>query len=239
MTDMPNDVIPEGYVPPEIPRLSFAQIIKTLDIAVLKPDARLEDVTIAARFVEDAGAASVCVASCNVALAKTITPRVCSVVGFPHGTTRDFIKYAEARAAIEDGAVEVDVVINYGHFLEGRKVAVTQELGQIVQLAHKANAKVKAILETCYYHPRQIIAACELCVDVGVDWVKTSTGFGPSGATPWAVQLMVETVKDAAGVKASGGIKTYEDACLYLALGCTRLGVGATSYKGLLPSTPS
>ena len=97
------------------------------------------------------------------------------------------------------------------------------------------NVKVKAILETCYYQPRQITDACNLCLDARVDWVKTSTGFGPGGATPWAVQLMVEAVKGAAQVKASGGIKTYEDACLYLALGCTRLGVGATNYKGLLP----
>ena len=111
------------------------QIIAALDIAVLKPDARLEDVTNAARVVEDLGAASICVASYNVAVAKQITPRVCSVIGFPHGNTSPDIKFDEARAALEDGAVELDVVINYGRFLEGREVVVVQELGRIVHLA--------------------------------------------------------------------------------------------------------
>jgi deoxyribose-phosphate aldolase len=231
----PSDIITENAEPHEIPILAREQIVAALDIAVLKPDARLEDVTAAARVVEDMGAASLCVASYNVAVAKSITPRVCSVIGFPHGNTSPEIKFQEARAAIEDGATELDVVINYGRFLEGREIAVVQELGRIVQLARRLNVKVKAVLETGYYQPRQITEACGLCLDAQVDWVKTSTGFGPGGATPWAVQLMVEAVKGAAQVKASGGIKTYEDACLYLALGCTRLGVGVASYKGLLP----
>ena len=129
------------------------QIIAALDIAVLKPDARLEDVTNAARVVEDLGVASICVASYNVAVAKQITPRVCSVIGFPHGNTSPDIKFNEARAALEDGAVELDVVINFGRFLEGREVVVVQELGRIVHLARSRKAVVKAILETCYYQP--------------------------------------------------------------------------------------
>ena len=108
-----------------------------MDYAVLKPDARLEDVTTAARVVEELGAASICVASYNVAVAKQITSRVCSVIGFPHGNTSPDIKFAEARAALEDGAVELDVVINFGRFLEGREVVVVQELGRIVHLAHR------------------------------------------------------------------------------------------------------
>ncbi len=211
------------------------QIIAALDIAVLKPDARLEDVTNAARVVEDLGAASICVASYNVAVAKQITPRVCSVIGFSHGNTSPDIKFNEARSALEDGAVELDVVINFGRFLEGREVVVVQELGRIVHLAHSRKAVVKAILETCYYQPTQIIDACGLCVDCGVDWVKTSTGFGPGGATPWAVGLMLEGVNGGAQIKASGGIKTFSEAAMYLDMGCTRLGVGATSYQGLLP----
>ena len=112
---------------------------------------------------------------------------------------------------------------------------MTQELGRLIQYTRPRKIAVKAILESCYYQPRQILDACQVCVDCGVDWVKTSTGFGPGGATPWAVKLMLEAVKKAAQVKASGGIKTYADACMYLSLGCTRLGVGFTSYKGLLP----
>jgi deoxyribose-phosphate aldolase len=231
----PTDVIPENAQPHEIPALPRDQIVKALDIALLRPDATLQDASGAAREVEEIGAASVCVASYNVAVAKQVTPRVCSVVGFPHGNTSPEVKLLETMRAIDDGAVEVDVVINYGRFLEGRIVVVAQELGRIVKAAHDRKVLVKAILETCYYQPRQVLEATRLCVDYGVDFVKTSTGFGPSGATPWAVELMLEAAQGAAKVKASGGIKTHQDACLYLGLGCTRLGVGVANYKGLLP----
>jgi deoxyribose-phosphate aldolase len=92
---------------------------------------------------------------------------------------------------------------------------------------------IKAILETCFYQPDQIRDACKLCVDCGVDFVKTSTGFAPGGATPEAVKTMLEAVNGEAQVKASGGIKTYADAARYLDLGCTRLG--ASTYRELLP----
>ncbi len=229
---IPEDVITEKPGD-RLPPISREQIIAALDYAVLKPDARLEDVTTAARVVEELGAASICVASYNVAVARQITSRVCSVIGFPHGNTSPDIKFAEARAALENGAVELDVVINYGRLLEGREVVVVQELGRIIHLAHSKKALVKAILETWYYQPGQIVDACRLCVDCGVDFVKTSTGFGPGGATPWAVELMLEAVEGAAQVKASGGIKTCADATLYLGLGCTRLG--SSRYRELLP----
>jgi len=230
---IPLDVITEKSLNRQLPAIGRDQIIAALDYAVLKPDARLEDVTSAARVVEDMGFATICVASYNVAIAKQITSRVCSVIGFPHGNTSPDIKFDEARAALEDGAVELDVVINFGRFLEGREVVVVQELGRIVQLARKKKALVKTILETCYFQPGQIIDACGLCMDCGVDFVKTSTGFGPEGATPWAVKLMLEAVNGAIQVKASGGIKTYADAALYLGLGCTRLG--SSRYRELLP----
>ena len=230
---IPLDVITEKSLNRQLPAIGRDQIIAALDYAVLKPDARLEDVTSAARVVEDMGFATICVASYNVAIAKQITSRVCSVIGFPHGNTSPDIKFDEARAALEDGAVELDVVINFGRFLEGREMVVVQELGRIVQLARKKKALVKTILETCYFQPGQIIDACGLCMDCGVDFVKTSTGFGPEGATPWAVKLMLEAVNGAIQVKASGGIKTYADAALYLGLGCTRLG--SSRYRELLP----
>ena len=230
---IPTDVISEKSLDRQLPEISRDQIIRALDLAVLKPDAHLADVTTTARVVEDMGFASICVASYNVAVAKQITPRVCSVIGFPHGNTSPQVKYLEAAAAIEDGAVELDVVINYGRFLEGRDTVVVQELGRIVQLAHTKKVLVKAILETCYYQPGQIIEACRLCVDCGVDFVKTSTGFAHGGATPWAVELMLDAVQGAAQVKASGGIKTHADAALYLGLGCTRLG--SSRYMELLP----
>ena len=228
-------IIDENTQPQEVVLLTAGQIIKTLDIACLKPEATTQQVTEAAREVEEVGAAVVCVASCNVALAKQVTKRVASVIGFPHGNVSPEIKFYEARQAIEEGATELDVVINYGRFLEGRDAAVRQELYNIMLIARKERIPVKAILETCYYQPAQIVEACRLCVLCGVDWVKTSTGFGPGGATLGTVDLMLKTVEGNAQVKASGGIKTYTDACMYLGMGCTRLGVGFTSYRGLLP----
>ena len=121
-----SDTISENTRTRDIPTYTRGQIMAALDLAVLQPDARLEDVTNAARVVEDLGAASICVASYNVAVAKQITPRVCSVVGFPHGNTSPQVKLEEARGALEDGAVELDVVINYGRFLEGRIAVVAQ-----------------------------------------------------------------------------------------------------------------
>ena len=126
---IPPDVITETSLNRQLPEIGREQIIKALDLAVLKPDARLEDVTNAARVVEDMGLASLCVASYNVAVAKQITSRVCSVIGFPHGNMSPQTKYLEAAAAIEDGATELDVVMNYGRFLEGRDTVVVQELG--------------------------------------------------------------------------------------------------------------
>jgi deoxyribose-phosphate aldolase len=228
-----SDTVSENTRPRDIPTYTRGQITGALDLAVLQPNAQLEDVTNAARVVEDLGCASVCVASYNVAVARQITPRVCSVIGFPHGNTSPQVKLDEARGALEDGAVELDVVINYGRFLEGRIAVVAQELGRIVQLARHKKALVKAILETAYYQPDQIIEASRLCVDCGVDFVKTSTGFGPGGATPGVVELMLEAVQGAAQVKASGGIKTYAHAAFYLSLGCTRLG--SSRWRELLP----
>jgi deoxyribose-phosphate aldolase len=241
MSQLPITIVTEDAQPREFRALSGGQIIKTLDIAVLKPNATLQDITEAAREVERIGAASVCVSSYNVAIAKQVTQRVCSVIGFPHGNMSPDVKRLEAERAIDDGAVELDVVINFGRLLEGREVSVCQELDSIVSLARRNQVLVKTILETHYYEPRQLREACELCAGCGVNWLKTSTGFGPSGAVPWAVEIMLEVAAEWAKrdqivqVKASGGIKTYEDACMYLTMGCTRLGVGYASYKGLLP----
>ena len=211
------------------------QILRTLDIAVLKPTANPRNVRQAAEIVESEGTASICVPPLHVAYAKGFTTRVCSVIGFPHGNTTAGQKRQEAATAIGQGAVELDVVISYGMFLAGYPSRVHDELWALTKMAHKQRVLVKAILETCHYIPDQIAEVCHLCVDCGVDWVKTSTGFAEGGATMEAVKIMVETVAGRAQVKASGGIKTYDDACKYLDLGCTRLGVGFTSYRGLLP----
>jgi len=208
------------------------QIATVLDLAVLKPTATKADVSAACALAVAHKIKSVCVAPVWVPMARDLCPNVCAVVAFPHGNTRPEAKYAEAVAAMDCGAKELDVVGNYGRFLDGYTSAF-RDIAGIVAAARPRGVLVKAILETCYYTPDQIRKACELCVAVGVDFVKTSTGFGPGGATPEAVTIMLEAVKDEAQVKASGGIKTYADAARYLDLGCTRLG--ASTYLDLLP----
>lgn len=130
----------------------------------------------------------------------------------------------EAYEAIGAGANEIDVVIDIGAALSGRWNKVMDGLEAAVSIGHEWGALVKIILETCYLPPTIIRKVCRLCADAGADFVKTSTGYGSMGATPEAVTLMQVAVGGRCQVKASGGIATYEDAELFLDLGCTRLG---------------
>ena len=209
------------------------QIANALDLAVLRPNATAADVRAACALAVACKIKSVCVAPIWVPMASDLYDNVCAVIAFPHGNTLPEAKYAEALAAMDCGAKELDVVVNYGRFLDGGKRDTFWEIAAIVKAAHPRGVLIKAILESCFYTPDQIFQACRLCVESGVDFVKTSTGFGPGGATPEAVKTMLEAVDGAAQVKASGGIKTYADAARYLDLGCVRLG--ASTYRELLP----
>jgi len=209
------------------------QIAAALDLAVLKPTATAADMRAACALAVARKIKSVCVAPAWVPMASDLYSNVCAVVAFPHGNTLPEAKYAEAVAAMDCGAKELDVVVNYGRFLDGGKPDTFSEIGQIVKAAKPRGVLVKALLETCYYQPDQLRRACRLCVESGVDFVKTSTGFAESGAEGEAVKIMVDAVDGKAQVKASGGIKTYSTAAYFLDLGCTR--IGASTYLGLLP----
>jgi deoxyribose-phosphate aldolase len=209
------------------------QIAAALDLAVLRPTATAADVRAACALAVTRRVKSVCVAPVWVPMASDLYGNVCAVIAFPHGNTLPEAKYAEAVAAMDCGAKELDMVVNYGRFLDGGKVDAFSEIASIVKAAQSRGVLVKAILESSLYTPDQLHPACRLCVESGVDFVKTSTGFGPGGATPAAVKVMLDAVDGKAGVKASGGIKTYDDAARYLDLGCTR--IGSSTYLGLLP----
>jgi len=208
------------------------QIADSLDLAVLKPTTTAADVWAACSLANAHKIKSVCVAPAWVPMASDLYGNVCAVIAFPHGNTLPEAKYVEALAAMDCGANELDVMVNYGQFLDGRHEAL-RDIAGIVKAARPRGVLVKAILETCYYTPDQIHEACRLCVKGGVDFVKTSTGFGPGGATPEAVRIMLAAVDGEVQVKASGGIKTYADAARYLDLGCTRLG--SSRCQELLP----
>lgn len=211
------------------------QIAEALDLAVLKPTTCDADIQKACNIVQAENIHSLCVAPVWVSRAVELDVPVCAVIGFPHGNTTPAQKRNEALAALDDGAVELDVVINYGRLLDGDVSTVERELTAVVDVARARNLTVKAILESCCFYPQdQLFSAARLCANLGVDFVKTSTGFAQHGATPIAVETMLKAVKGTGvQVKASGGISCYADAATYLLLGCTRLG--ASRFQELCP----
>jgi deoxyribose-phosphate aldolase len=192
----------------------------------------VEEVVAACETAKRWQTASVCVRPCDVGLAagelQGTAVKVGTVIGFPHGSTHSMVKVQEAERALADGAVELDMVMTVGRFLSGEWEYVENDIRGVVRVAHERKALVKVILEVCYLSDVQIAEACKIAEGAGADFVKTSTGFGSGGATPEAVGIMVATVGVTMGVKASGGIKTFDQAVGYLRQGCQRLGVGAT-----------
>jgi len=211
---------------------SKKEVAKVIDHAVLKPFATDSDIIAACKMCAERGVGCFCVRPTDVALAakelEGTDVKVSAVVGFPHGANRTETKVLEARLAIEDGAVELDMVMNIGKFLSGDYDYVQKDIAAVVAEAKKSGAIVKVIQETCYLSPKQIVKACEICQAAGADFVKTSTGFGDGPATPEVIDIMMKTVGDKMGVKASGGIRSYDKAVGYLKQGCTRLGVAST-----------
>jgi deoxyribose-phosphate aldolase len=209
------------------------QVARTIDHAALKPFMTDEDIVAACGVGKKYGVASVCVRPSDVALATAqlagtaVVPS--TVIGFPHGANRPETKVLEARLAIEDGARELDMVMNVGKFLSGDLDWVQRDIQAVVSEARKhPGVLVKLILETCYLSPPRIARACEIAKAAGADFVKTSTGFGDGPATPEAVQVMIRAVGGTMGIKPSGGIRDYATACRYLDMGVQRLGVAST-----------
>jgi deoxyribose-phosphate aldolase len=218
-----------------MPARTVAEVAKTLDHAALKPELTRADLARHARMCVEQGVGCLCVRSSDVAEAvRLLADRpvtVASVIGFPHGAQRPEVKALETRLAIADGARELDMVMNIGRFRSGDAGAVEADIAAVVAEARPHGVLVKVILETCYLTPAEIAVACRIAERAEADFVKTSTGFGrtaagPIGATPAAVRIMLDTVGDRLQVKASGGIRTWDDAVMYLDMGCTRLGVG-------------
>ncbi len=209
-----------------------SDVAGTIDHAVLKPFATNDDVIAAARMCDERGVFSICVRPSDVKLVAlelaASKTRVAMVVGFPHGSNLSVVKALEAERGIEDGADELDMVMNIGKFLSGDYDCVRRDIEAVVAVAKSANALVKVILETCFLSNEQIAAACRIAEAAGADFVKTSTGFGSGGATREAVAVMIETVGRTMKVKASGGIRDWKMAVEYLDMGCARLGVGST-----------
>ena len=209
-----------------------SSIAALIDHTLLKPEATAADIRKVCAEARHYGFASVCVNPYWVRLVAgelAGSPvKVCSVVGFPLGASATEIKVAETAAAIRDGAQEIDMVLNIGELRGGNQDAVRGDIKAVVEAAHAGGAIVKVILETALLDDQQKIAASLLAKEAGADFVKTSTGFGPGGATAADVALMRRTVGPALGVKASGGVRTLEDLKTMVEAGANRVGASAS-----------
>jgi len=207
-------------------------IAALIDHTVLKPEATRADIVKICREARQYNFASVCVNPYWIPLVRTELQgspvKVCSVIGFPFGATSTEAKVAESVAALRAGAQELDMVINVGALRSGDHEAVKLDIQQVVKAAHEAGAIVKVILETALLDDNQKAVACTLSKLAGADFVKTSTGFGPAGATAHDIALMRSVVGPSMGVKASGGIRTLSDLQTMTAAGATRIGASAS-----------
>jgi len=212
-------------------KITASNLARMIDHTKLGPDTTLQDIRILCQEATEYGFASVCVPPCYVNEAKMMlnntSPVVCTVLGFPHGNSSTSIKAMEASIAIQDGAAEVDMVMAIGLLKSGFYEAVKTDIEEIVQVC-KNTALVKVILECALLTDDQKRIACRLACDAGADYVKTSTGYAKGGATEQDVALMYQTVGKNVGIKASGGIRTPDEALMMIHAGATRIGASAS-----------
>lgn len=200
---------------------------KMIDHTLLKTDAQKKDLDKLLLEAKKYNFMSVCVSPIWVKYAaeqlKDTNVKVCTVIGFPQGATPTEVKVFETKTAIENGATEVDMVIPVGVLKDKDYIAVENDIRAVVEAA-KSKALTKVIIETCLLTDEEKIMACKLSKSAGADFVKTSTGFSTAGATVKDIRLMRETVGEQMGVKASGGVRSREDADAMIKAGATRIG---------------
>ncbi|HYF82047.1 MAG TPA: deoxyribose-phosphate aldolase [Clostridia bacterium] len=207
------------------------ELARYIDHTILKPDAKEGDVIKLCREALEYKFASVCINASNVKLADSFLHgtevKVCTVVGFPLGATTKETKAFEAAQAIDNGATEVDMVINIGALKSGKMDEVEADIKAVAD-ACKGKALLKVIIEACLLSDEEKVTACELSKKAGADYVKTSTGFSASGATVEDIVLMRRTVGPEMGVKAAGGIRNLETSLKMIEAGATRIGASAS-----------
>ena len=213
------------------------KIARYIDHAVLDPAMTPEEVRAAIQLGIDNDVFSVCVQPRDIetalAMCKGTNTCVSCVLDFPQGCGGVAAKRAAARAYAGMGVQEIDMVMNYGAARGGDWAVVREEIAAVVEEAHAQGVLVKVIFETCQLDENRIREGVDVCVDAGADFVKTSTGFSTKGATPEAVMAMVSQAAGRIRVKASGGIRTLEDARAYVEMGAERLGVGFSTVPKL------
>jgi deoxyribose-phosphate aldolase len=217
--------------------LTTTQLAAYIDHTLLRPEATINDIKHLCAEAREFGFSSVCVNGSWVAQAAHFLDgsnvKVSCVVGFPLGAMAGDVKRFETETAVDDGAHEIDVVLNIAHLKQGEDRLVLRELIDVAEAADEHTVKV--ILETCLLTDEEKVRACQLIVESGAHFVKTSTGFGAMGATVADVQLLRKTVGPKFGVKASGGIRDTDTALALIQAGANRLGTssGVAIIKGL------
>ncbi len=213
--------------------ISLAQLAKVIDHSLLRPELTEAEVIAGCELAKKYHVASVCVKPADVRLAASLLKgsdvAVGTVVGFPHGNSTTAVKVAEAKQALADGAVELDMVINIGALRSGKEDYVRDEIRAVVDTAHGQGALVKVIFENAYLTDAQKVTACHLAEQAGADFVKTSTGFAPSGATLEDVRLMRASVSPRVQVKCAHGVRTLPALLDMIDAGVTRSGATATA----------
>jgi deoxyribose-phosphate aldolase len=209
-----------------------AHLAQLIDHTLLKPDATQDQIAQLCFEARKYGFATVCVNPSNVKLCSQLLQgskvHVCTVVGFPLGATPPEVKAYEAQQAIDDGATEVDMVINIGALKSKDYGLVERDIASVARTCHAGGAILKVIIEAALLNDDEKVKACQLAQTAGADYVKTSTGFGPGGATTHDVELMRRAVGPDMGIKAAGGIRSLEDARAMVAAGATRIGASAS-----------
>lgn len=217
--------------PSEAPKLTAPELARYIDHTLLKAEATPAQVEALCDEAAAHGFAAVCVNSGHVARCaerlQGSQVAVGSTVGFPLGAMLSAAKAQEARLAIEAGATEIDMVLPVGMLKAGELHAVYDDIAGVVEVCRAGGALCKVIFETALLTDAEKVTACLLCAEAGADYVKTSTGFGPGGATVEDVALMRHVVGEGRGVKAAGGIRTYADAMAMIAAGASRIGASA------------
>jgi len=215
----------------ETSKYTLAQVAKTIDSALLKPEMTIDEVIAGCAMAKKYHVASICCRPADVALVadqlKGSDVLVGTVVGFPHGSSSAKVKAFETALAVEEGAVEIDMVINIGYMKSGMYDAVRDEIAAVVKAA--AGYPVKVILENAYLTKEEIVKACHLSEEAGAAYVKTSTGFAPTGATLEDVKLMRASVSLKMKVKSAGGVKNLDMLLEFMDAGVDRSGASATA----------
>ncbi len=210
----------------------YEDYAKMIDHSLLIPTMTESDLIAGCQLALAYDVASVCIMPyylkrcAEILQGSTVQPS--TTIGFPHGGHTTRVKQYEAEQAVEDGCQELDMVVNISQVLSGNWEYVTKDIEAVIAVAHAADRKVKVIFENCYLDRDQKVRLCQICSDLNADWVKTSTGYGTSGATMEDLQLMKEHVKEGVQVKAAGGVRDFETLKSVRELGVTRCGASRT-----------